>query len=269
MDRVSGVKIETVLFDLDETLMQEAASNDAAALAVSDIAARRHGIDPAILLQTLRERSRELWHAGPAIEYCLSIGISSAEGLWGAFAGDDPNLTSLRQWTPGYRNRAWIAALADHGIDDAALAATLADAFITERKALHVVFPESRRVLDALHSRMRLGLITNGPPDLQHEKIERSGLGAYFDTIVISGAVGYGKPRAEIFRIAMERLGCDGAPAVMVGDSLSRDVAGAHNAGIKSIWVNRAGVCNDDAFLCPDVEVRDLSTIPELLRTME
>ena len=259
------MKIETVLFDLDETLMEEAASNDAAALAASALVARRHGLDPAILLRTLRERSREFWNAGPAIEYCLSIGISSSEGLWGAFAGDDPNLTSLREWTPGYRNRAWSAALADHGIDDAALAATLADAFITERKALHVVFPESRKVLDALRSRVRLGLITNGPPDLQGEKIEKSGLGAYFDTVVISGAVGYGKPRAEIFRIAMERLRCDGAPAVMVGDSLSRDVAGARNAGIKCIWVNRAGARHDGEFPHPDAEVCDLSTIPALL----
>jgi putative hydrolase of the HAD superfamily len=262
------VKIETVLFDLDETLMEEGSSNDAAALAAAHIAATRHPIDPAILMRTLRERSRQLWHAGPAIEYCLSIGISSSEGLWGAFAGEDPNLTSLRKWITGYRTGAWSAALADQGIDDAALAAMLADAFITERKALHVVFPETRRVLEALRSRVRLGLITNGPPDVQCEKIEKSGLGAYFDTVVISGAVGYGKPRAEIFRIAMERMRCDGTPAVMVGDSLSRDVLGARNAGLRCIWVNRTGAVHDSGFPIPDAEVSDLSRIPELLDTM-
>lgn len=259
------MKIETVLFDLDETLIEEEASNDASALAACAIARQRHGLDVDLILSALRTRSIELWRAGPAVQYCRDIGVSSREGLWGAFAGDEPNLKILREWIPGYRVAAWSRALDDLGIDDGALARELADLFLADRRRRHVVFPESRAVLDALHHRVKLGMITNGAPDIQREKIAGSDLAAYFDTIVVSGEEGFGKPKPEIFRLTIDRLDADESSAVMIGDSLARDVAGAASVGIKSIWVNRLGRKRGDGFPAPDAEVRDLAGLPELL----
>src|SRR5271166_5349040 len=116
------MKVETVLFDLDETLIEEEASNDSSALAACDIAHRRYGVDVNIMLIALRARSIELWREGFAVQYCRDIGISSREGLWGAFTGDEPNLRILRDWIPGYRIEAWTRALADVGIDDPPMA---------------------------------------------------------------------------------------------------------------------------------------------------
>ena len=112
------MKVETVLFDLDETLIEEEASNDASALAACAIAHRRHGVDTRAMLTALRARSRELWLGGPAVQYCRDIGISAREGLWGAFTGDEPSLRILREWIPGYRVDAWRSALIAVGIDD-------------------------------------------------------------------------------------------------------------------------------------------------------
>lgn len=123
------MKIETVLFDLDETLIEEEASNDASALAACDLAHRRHGIDTRAMLTALRARCLELWRGGPAVQYCRDIGISAREGLWGAFTGEEPGLRILREWTPGYRIDAWAGALRGVGIGDVSMATELAEFF--------------------------------------------------------------------------------------------------------------------------------------------
>jgi len=262
------VKVETVLFDLDETLIEEEASNDASALLACAIAHRRYGIDGKVMLTALRARSIELWRAGPALEYCRDIGISSREGLWGAFTGEEPNLRIMREWIAGYRAEAWTRALADVGVDDIAMARELAEYFLADRKRRHVVFPESRTVLEQLGSRVKLGMITNGAPDIQREKILGADLADYFDVILVSGEEGFGKPKPEIFRLAIDRLGVDEASAVMIGDSLVRDVAGAASVGIKSVWVNRMRRKIPDGFPAPDAEMRDLAGLLEVLETI-
>ena len=145
------------------------------------------------------------------------------------------------------------------------MARELADFFLADRKPRHVVFPESRTVLEQLRARFRLGMITNGASDIQRAKIEGSGLAEFFDTILVSGEEGFGKPKPEIFRLAIDRLNVDEAGAVMIGDSLARDITGAAGVGIKSVWVNRMGVKGSDRFPTPDVEMRDLIELPELL----
>src|ERR1700731_3789850 len=55
------MKVRAVIFDLDETLIEEESSNDASALAACEIAVSRHGVDRATLLAAMRLRSRELW----------------------------------------------------------------------------------------------------------------------------------------------------------------------------------------------------------------
>ena len=49
------------------------------------------------------------------------------------------------------------------------------------------------------------------------------------------------KPEPAIFVHALSQLGVDADRAVMIGDSLERDVDGAAAVGIRGIWLNRAG----------------------------
>src|ERR1700687_3501683 len=114
--RVSLMKVRAVLFDLDETLIEEESSNDLSALAACEIASARHGVDRARLLAAMRQRSRELWRAGPMFDYCRDIGISPREGLWGSFIGDDSALARLRDWSAEYKISAWTDALRDLSI---------------------------------------------------------------------------------------------------------------------------------------------------------
>jgi putative hydrolase of the HAD superfamily len=254
--------IDTLIFDLDDTLVIEEASAEAAFLEAGELARTRRGLDPRQLHATVRKTCRELWHASPSHPYCKSIGISSWEGMWADFTGADPNLEALREWAPAYRFESWRAALQAHGIDDPELAAMLADAFPRLRRDRHVVYPDVARTLQELSSRYALGLMTNGAPDLQRRKIEGASLGGYFDQVFISGETGIGKPDRRAFEMLLARLGSSAVRTVMIGDRLTTDVLGAQEAGMRAVWVNRPGKSGDGGIV-PDWEI---STLDELMR---
>lgn len=255
---------DVVLFDLDDTLVVEEPAAVAAFDAVARRAAAECGVDAAALALAARARARELWHQTPAHAYCLRVGISSWEGLWCRFEGDEPNMRWLREWSPAYRHAAWARALADQGVQDRELADELGRSFASERRARHAVFADVGPALAALGSGCRLGVVTNGASCLQREKLSASGVGEAFSVTVVSADVGAAKPDAAPFRQALAALGCEGRHAVMVGDSLSRDVAGATAAGIGAVWINRDGRDRPDGHdhVC---EITTLADLPAAL----
>lgn len=257
--------IKHIIFDLDDTLVAEVASAEAAFLATCEHAHKQFGIDPKALHQAVRHHAGQLWRASATITYCRSIGISSWEGLWAHFLGDDPNLKRLRTWAPTYRRETWFCALADHGVSDLSFAEQLSDIFLFERRARHVVFPDVKPNLKNLREIYQLALVTNGAPDLQREKIQSTKLAQYFDAILISGEVGVGKPDSRIFMLALEALAALPTETVMVGDSLMRDILGAQRVGIKGIWLNRSGRDLDDQ-VTPDFQITNLEQLHEWLR---
>jgi putative hydrolase of the HAD superfamily len=228
-----------VLFDLDDTLVVEQPAAAAAFAATADRAAAHHDLDAAALAAAARERARELWYAAPTHPYCRRVGISSWEGLWCRFGGEEPAARALRAWAPTYRRETWRLALADQGVEDDALAEDLGERFGEERRARHATFDDAADVLDELSRTCTLALVTNGAGCLQREKLAASGLAHRFAAVVVSADVGIGKPDAAVFRHALAQLGAD--HALMVGDSLARDVEGALAAGLDAVWVNRDG----------------------------
>ena len=259
--------IRSILFDLDDTLVIEGAAADAAFLSTCGHAHKKHGIDPELLHQAVRYHARELWRASATITYCRAIGISSWEGLWARFLGNNPNLKSLRAWASTYRREAWFCALADHGINDLSYAEQLSATFLLERRKRHTLFSDVEDSLTNLREVYRLALVTNGAPDLQHEKIQGTNLARFFDAILISGEMGVGKPDCRIFKLALEALTALSSETVMVGDSLTRDILGAQRAGLKGIWLNRSenGAANQ---VTPDVQITSLHQLHELLPTL-
>lgn len=257
--------LEVILLDLDETLVVEHGVVDEAFLVTCKQANEKYGCDPRELSQAVRSNARRLWHSGLAFEYCSSVGISSWEGLGAYFLGDDPNLDYLRKWAPNYRRRSWFQALAEFGIQDLEFAEKLGEIFINERRKKYSLFPEVQDLLQALRSKYRLGLVTNGPPDLQKEKIGRTGIGKFFDNILISGEIGIGKPDARLFNLALARFSVEHTKVVMVGDSLERDIQGAHNVGIRGVWINRIGVKAENQEIVPDYEIGNLEELVSIL----
>lgn len=258
------VPIHALIFDLDDTLVVEERSAEKAFVAAGRLAESRYGLDPDALHKTVRQVCRELWYGFPAHPYCRRIGISSWEGMWAEFLGPAPELQALRDWAPIYRRESWHGALRRHGIEDADLAEALADAFPRLRRQIHEVYPDTVPTLRKLCGRYPLGLLTNGVSDLQRRKIAGSGVGHYFSEILISGEVGARKPDRLVFDTLLARLRTAPDRALMIGNSLATDVQGAHNAGMRTVWVNRAGVPPDPG-IAADWEISTLADLDAIL----
>lgn len=256
-----------LFFDLDETLMVEEPAASASFAAVAEFAADVCGIDADRLAVGARGRARELWYAAPTIEYCLRVGISSWEGLWCRFEGDGPETRLLREWAPGYRQETWSLALSDQGVDDFRLAAELGSRFGAERRSRHEVFEDVGETLASLHQNHSMVVVTNGAACLQREKLVASGLGEYFEAVVVSEDLGVAKPESAVFEHALSAINADHHQAVMIGDSLAKDVEGALAAGLRAIWLNRGRVPRSRSRR-DLVEISTLSDLPEAVAQM-
>jgi putative hydrolase of the HAD superfamily len=84
---------------------------------------------------------------------------------------------------------------------------------------------------------LALGLITNGGVRAQAQKLDILGLRAYFQTVVISEAVGVKKPDAAIFQHALDGLGLRADQVWFVGDHPANDILGAWQVGLRTVWL--------------------------------
>ena len=86
----------------------------------------------------------------------------------------------------------------------------------------------------------------------------------FFETVFVSQEIGYNKPSKAYFDACFARIpGFDREKAVMVGDSLSSDIKGGINAGLKTVWVNPGHLpCGE---IKPDYEIESLSQLEALL----
>lgn len=224
-----------VLFDLDDTLLVDEADVDSVFRRVTEELDRSTGSERGTVAAAVRERARELWRASPLWADSMRLGISSWEGLAADFVGGHPVVRPFEEWAPSYRLQAWSEALAAYGAGDRG--AELAERFRTERRSSYRLFPDALDVLARLRAAgWRIGIVTNGPPDLQREKLRLTGVLDVADAVAISGEVGEGKPDAPIFEAALAALAVEAAAAVMVGDSLERDMKGASALGIRTVW---------------------------------
>lgn len=111
----------------------------------------------------------------------------------------------------------------------------------------------------------RIGMITNGPAETQHAKIDLLHIRHLFDFILVSGEFGYAKPDQMIFGEALRLGGATADNALFIGDSAEFDIAGARIAGMRSVWMNRSGLGWASADPPPDFEATSLAAIQEML----
>jgi len=257
-----------VIFDLDDTLILEFESTMSAVRAAAAAAHERADLDAERFAEAAVEAAERLWKAAPGYaDDGAAFGIWWGEALWGDFAGEGEVLRAIRAFVPGFREAVWRGALASTGNADATLAGELQRAYIRARRSAELVDPEAEPMLADLARDHHLALLTNGAPDLQREKLSRTTLARHFETIVISLEVGVAKPDPRAFEIALARLGVEKRDALMVGDSLARDIEGAHRAGLHAIWIDRGAALEDGPRA--DGMVRRLSELRVALDALE
>ncbi|QLQ38248.1 HAD family hydrolase [Micromonospora robiginosa] len=217
-----------VVFDADETLIDLRPAVTGALAAV---------------LEEMRRRT-------PA---AAEVSLADLEGDWGAVFGalSAAPVQEIRR-----------AALA-RSLDRAGLGAHLdefAALFFARRYALSRPFPDALPALAALRPHHLLGFATNG-----NSRAERCGLAGQFAFALYAHEGGLPKKPAPGFYAAV--VAATGLPAdriVHVGDSPEHDVTGAQRAGLRAVWLNRAGLPRPPG-LAPDAEVSTLADLPGVL----
>ncbi len=101
-------------------------------------------------------------------------------------------------------------------------------------------FPDAgtMEVLQYLHIKYSLHLITNGFEEVQHIKIREADIGKYFKTITTSEEAGVKKPDKQIFEYALEKAQAKISESLMIGDTLEVDIQGARNVGMDQVYYN-------------------------------
>ena len=214
--------MDAVLFDLDDTLC----------------AYRRHG----------REVLSEAFET-VGIEPLFTV--EDYYAAYDDYASDADTVEALRE--------ACFADLADEAGADPAVGRAVARAFAADRDHGNVAFLDGAlEALDALSADYRLGLVTNGAPGMQAQKLDALGIRDRFEAVVHGGHDAPAKPSPEPFYTALEPMGVEPGQAVHVGNSLESDVAGARNAGVGAVWL-RNGEAAGDAV--PDYTVDTLAEL--------
>lgn len=141
------------------------------------------------------------------------------------------------------------------------------DAYEGELGKLCLLLPGARKLLETLAPRYELYVASNGESAVQRGRLRQGGLERYFRGVFISEEVGADKPAPAFFRACFAAIpGFDPAAAIMVGDSLTSDIRGGRNAGIRTCWFNRLG--RPAGEVRPDWEITALDQLMPLLEQL-
>lgn len=130
----------------------------------------------------------------------------------------------------------------------------------------HYFIEGAEEVLQKLSKKYRIYLVTNGTLSVQRGRLKSSGIEKYLQGVFISEEIGYNKPSKEYFEKCFSKIpDFKKENTVIIGDSLSSDVQGGINAGIKTIWFHRAQDLTEDPQPKPDYEIKSLKSLLEML----
>ena len=113
-------------------------------------------------------------------------------------------------------------------------------------------------------ARVPVVMITNGISAVQRSRFARSRLTPFFREIVVSEEIGAAKPDPRFIETALARVNAEPARALILGDSLTSDIAAANASHVAGCWFNPKGKKNTTAF-SPDYEIRTLKEALEWL----
>ena len=119
---------------------------------------------------------------------------------------------------------------------------------------------EARPVLEALHSRYPMVLVSNFYGNVESVLADFD-LRRYFKSIIESAVVGVRKPDPQIFRLGVDALGLEPKDVLVIGDSYKKDIVPAESIGCHVAWIKGKGwTADEDAQMHPNI-IKNLSEI--------
>ncbi|MBN2738490.1 MAG: HAD family hydrolase [Spirochaetales bacterium] len=254
-------KLKAIILDLDDTLMIEEES--AIFCMAKTIATYTNWDDKRSYdaVETLRALAKQRWHGLSVHRVAEKLHISSWEALWADFDASEPYSHVFVPIQEEYQLGVWQDFFYAFNLDARELAGKAMMCNKKLRKDRHILFSDALGFLENLYPRFPLALVTNGAAETQWCKINGSSIAAYFQTILIAGELGFGKPDPEIYHLACRELGMAPKHCLMVGNSLANDVMGAMEAGMRAIWVKRGHQHRVDKNLGAYWECSDLKEV--------
>lgn len=113
-------------------------------------------------------------------------------------------------------------------------------------------------------------VVTNGLTESQNIKLENVKLRSYFENVFISDEIGHDKPTVEFFEPVLKEVnekvpGIKKEEIIIIGDSLSSDIQGGINVGIKTCWYNKEHLKTDKTI---DYEIDKLESVLEIIKEL-
>ncbi len=127
------------------------------------------------------------------------------------------------------------------------------------------LYPHVREVLDVLHARCPLAIITDAQSAYARSELHKVGLLGYFDPIIVSGDHGYRKPDRRLFQAALDGMGTAAGNALYVGNDMYRDIHGAREAGMTTVMFDSDQGAKTYRDCQPDYTITDFRDLLHLL----
>ena len=203
----------------------------------------RQGLD--LPVEGLSRELREIWEQ--TLRQQIELGV------------DHPPIDQVLQLVARYKLKGDPASIQD-------LYRAYTEAVLEDPPRL---MPGAAEVLQQLSRKFKLGLICNTgstPGAVLRKILQQYQLANFLREKLFSNELGIAKPNPEIFRLALEKMGVKAEEALHVGDDPVTDILGAHQVGMKTIWLN----CRRSGLKPPfDWQVSSLLEIPALLLEVE
>jgi N-acylneuraminate-9-phosphatase len=243
--------LKALFLDLDETLCDTTSATEQA----------RH-----LLGQALEEQFGTACHG-------LAVARAYVSGMYRQWSDNQREryLPLIEQQGEGaFRLQLLRDLLLEQGIVDVSDASIedLQRKFDSDRVAAFHFYPGIAEFLAEARKLFTLVVITNGPEYSQIPKVEAVNLAAHVDYIIIGGQEPEQKPARSIFAKALKLANCEAHEAIHVGDSLANDIAGAHNSGITSVWIQHQQPLDAELGINPGHTLLHPSEIPALIRQL-
>lgn len=131
----------------------------------------------------------------------------------------------------------------------------------------HFFIDGAPRLLMSLFGKYELYIASNGTTVVQKSRIASAGIARYFKGIFLSQELGADKPQIEFFKRAAGQIeGYDPNEAIILGDSITSDIAGGINAGMHTCWFNPHH--RERGNITPEFEIEDLSKFDTVLQKL-
>jgi len=216
--------VRAVIFDLDETLLDQASASKAA-----------------------------------LIDWAASLGLNEPGDAdrWAQISSRHYARYQLREISFEDQRRERVREFLEQPLSDEE-ASVVFGGYLERYEAGWMLFPDALPALRrARESARAVAILTNGDRAQQIRKLQRFDLLSEIDLLLCSSELPYGKPHPSAFSAVINGLGTTAAQSTMVGDSLRNDYYGAQDFGMRAILIDRLSAHSDAG-------VRSIKSLDEL-----